>query len=47
MSQVNVTGGAPEDNLQEVKDYVAGFDAQREKATPSWWTDWLKSVTQK
>ncbi|KAJ6531760.1 hypothetical protein B0H19DRAFT_1188431 [Mycena capillaripes] len=46
ISKVTTTAPvAPEDAHQELKKYVASFDARRDQATPSWWREWQKSRT--
>ncbi|KAJ6505972.1 hypothetical protein DFH09DRAFT_285384 [Mycena vulgaris] len=35
---------ASEEDLKALKDYTASLKIRREKALPSWWKDWQKSV---
>jgi len=43
MSKVNAAG-TPESKNKDLEEYVVSFDAQREKATPKWWKEWLQST---
>ncbi|KAF7330565.1 hypothetical protein MVEN_02496600 [Mycena venus] len=47
MSKVKATGAPENQNHKDFKEYVESFDAQRRKATPSWWKEWMESSTQK